>query len=67
MNLLDSRISIHNIESISQDVRLKTNMVEPAWPYTPYEGPNLANENSWKLVVFYRKLGEDTPYYVVIW
>ena len=33
---------------------------------TPYEGPNLAIQMSWKLVVFDRKLEETTPYNIVI-
>ena len=35
-------------------------------PYTPYEGPNLANQKSRMLVVFDRKLEETTPYIIGI-
>ena len=34
--------------------------------YTPYEGPNSANQIDWKLGVFYRKLVEVTPLNIVI-
>ena len=32
----------------------------------PYEGPNLANQHTRKSVVFGRKFGEASPYFIVI-